>query len=113
MTIIVGECGMPVINFEHAWGDGAAVLSFMTKMNAYIKSSLQNGDCILTNENCADIKKSGKLELLNFELEDGIKLKALEIAKVHDEKNARLSSKHLLLGNAPMTNVRQYWSEEQ
>ena len=102
---------MPVINFEHAWGDGAAVLSFMTKMNAYVKDSLKNGDCILTNENCSAVKSSGNLELLSFELNEKIKAKAKEIAKEHDAKNARLESKHLLLGNAPLTNVKQYWKE--
>ncbi|CAG5110532.1 Oidioi.mRNA.OKI2018_I69.chr2.g4923.t1.cds [Oikopleura dioica] len=111
LTIVIGECGMPVINFEHAWGDGAAVLSFMTKMNAYVKDSLKNGDCILTNDNCSSVKNSGNLELLSFELDEKIKTKAREIAKEHDAKNSRLESKHLLLGNAPLTNVGQYWKE--
>ena len=73
-SLIVAEGGLSAINFEHAWGDGVAVLRFMTEVyrdttqNPYVPPA-------------ANPSPSGEgVEMLQFELSDRLKA-AVEAAR--------------------------------
>ena len=105
----MGKCALPGVNFEHAWGDGAAVLSYMNKINHYIEETLADKTCILNRDFKTD--KVSKAVEIEFKLNDAIKSRIDEAQAAHDERWNRLQCCVMPLGKAPAAMNEFYYDQ--
>lgn len=105
----MGKCALPGVNFEHAWGDGAAVLSYMNKINHYIEETLADKSCILTPNFTTD--KVSTVDEIKFTLTEEINSRIQQAEKEHDERWNRLQCCVMPLGKAPAVMNEFYYDQ--
>lgn len=110
IQIVMGKCVSPGVVFEHAWGDGAAVLSYMNHTNHYIEETLKNGTCRIT----PDLQPSGPgiLQEVKFNLDDQVKQAIKNAADYHNGKFAQLECTVAVRGDAPAVHNPQWYDQD-
>ena len=96
--------------FEHAWGDGAAVLSYMNHVNHYVERSLADGTCRIT----PDLQPASVpvAHALPFKLDQTIKSEIASAKKWHNDKFAELECTVAVKGVAPAVQNPWYYDQD-
>ncbi|PIK40111.1 putative carnitine O-palmitoyltransferase 2, mitochondrial [Apostichopus japonicus] len=89
--LLLAKNGLMSINFEHAWGDGVAVLRFF---NETFKLTTENPP-ISAGSSPAAVDSSSAVKLLNFNLDDTVKDGINSAIKRYTEQTSRLSMQAL------------------
>ena len=96
------------MNFEHAWGDGAAILNIENHIYDYLEA--QSSNPILTKDS-KGTKAKGQIPL-EFKLNEEIKEEINKAYQFHENRTATFHVHALQTGNAPGLN-QPHWFTDQ
>jgi len=108
--VVMGKCVCPGVVFEHAWGDGAAVLSYMNHVNHYVERSLADGTCRITND--LTPQNAGVVNEIKFVLDEAIATEINTAAQVHNKKFSELACTVAVRGVAPAVQNPWYYDQD-
>lgn len=106
--MIIGQDSSIQMNFEHAWGDGAAILNIENHIYDYIEA--QSSNPILTKDS-KGTKTKGQIPL-EFNLNEEIKKEINKAYQFHEDRTATFHVYGLQTGNAPGLN-QPHWFVDQ
>ncbi|XP_071081825.1 carnitine O-palmitoyltransferase 2, mitochondrial-like [Haliotis cracherodii] len=89
--LILNSAGTAAVNFEHAWGDGVAVLRYFKEVFKDTTEKAQVGP----DTKPANIDSSSDVKRLDFKLDAGIKQAIKEAKEKFDKKTSSLDLHHL------------------
>ena len=104
MSVIIGQDSSVQMNFEHAWGDGAAILNIENHIYDYLEA--QSSNPILTKDS-----KGTKTKVqtpLQFNLNEQIKEQITKAYEFHEDRTSTFHVHCLQTGNAPALN-QPHW----
>ena len=108
MSVIIGQDSSVQMNFEHAWGDGAAILNIENHIYDYLEA--QSSNPILTKDS-----KGTKTKVqtpLQFNLNSDIKNEINKAYQFHENRTSTFHVHCLQTGNAPALN-QPHWFVDQ
>jgi len=108
VSVIIGQDSSIQMNFEHAWGDGAAILNIENHIYDYIEA--QSSNPILTKDS-KGTKTKGQIPL-EFNLNEDIKKEINKAYQFHEDRTATFHVYGLQTGNAPGLN-QPHWFVDQ
>ena len=108
VSVIIGQDSSVQMNFEHAWGDGAAILNIENHIYDYLEA--QSSNPILTKDS-----KGTKTKVqtpLQFNLNSDIKKEINKAYQFHENRTSTFHVHCLQTGNAPALN-QPHWFVDQ
>ena len=108
VSVIIGQDSSVQMNFEHAWGDGAAILNIENHIYDYLEA--QSSNPILTKDS-----KGTKTKVqtpLQFNLNNDIKKEINKAYQFHENRTSTFHVHCLQTGNAPALN-QPHWFVDQ
>ena len=109
--LIIGQDSSIQLNFEHAWGDGAAILNIERTIYNYL-TKLENP--LLTEETKSRECSTYKVQTLDFEINNQIKEEIASAIKEYDFRFSDFQVKTYEVGQAPaLLNHHWYQGEDK
>lgn len=111
-SVVMGHCGKAGVVFEHAWGDGAAVLHFMNSTNTQVEQlTIDKSYHYDISTTGLVASSSGIANEIKFVVDDHINSEIKEAIAIHDDVRDTMDMVVCVMGDAPAVRNPYYYDQ--